>query len=55
MAIPDRNEARQQGDTAVDMPVVRIEATSGWRAVNFGELWEYRDLFGMHETDRLCS
>lgn len=28
-------------------PVVRIEATRGWRLIDWRELWAYRDLFGL--------
>jgi lipopolysaccharide transport system permease protein len=45
MATSDTNEARVQENTTEDTPVTRIEPTSGWRAVDFRELWEYRDLF----------
>ena len=45
MATSDTNEARAQENTTEDTPVTHIEPTSGWRAVDFRELWEYRDLF----------
>jgi lipopolysaccharide transport system permease protein len=32
-------------DRAIDLPVLDIEASSGWRAIDFGELWRYRELF----------
>ncbi len=30
---------------AIELPVLEIEASRGWRAIDFGELWRYRELF----------
>ncbi len=29
---------------AMDLPVIRIEPSRGWRVLNLRELWEYREL-----------
>ena len=37
--------SERQSDETVEKSVQVIEPRPGWRAVDFGELWQYRDLF----------
>jgi hypothetical protein len=39
------SESMPLADVASKSSLHRIEATSGWRLIDFGEIWEYRDLF----------
>src|SRR5258705_7951299 len=36
--------AAQKISSTVELPVMNIEPTSGWRAIDFAELWAYREL-----------
>ena len=37
-------EARQDGLTIADLPIVHIEASRGWLSLNLREVWTYREL-----------
>jgi lipopolysaccharide transport system permease protein len=38
------HEMRLTGSSVVDLPVVRVQPSSGWVSLNLGVLWEYREL-----------
>src|SRR6202030_605318 len=41
---PDAPRPGASPPDLVDLPVLKIKRSSGWRAVNFRELWHFREL-----------
>lgn len=44
MPTSENQTAPPKGSTDIHRPVVRRQARPGWRAINFAELWQYREL-----------